>query len=572
MKNIVLMLAFIFIITQVYSDKKKIRILFLAYLVFSIIFIVGYLYYSYYGNYFSIIDYFMSENTGRAGNIRIFFENIRPLYLFSFVFDLILASILYLKIKTKNNLNRKIAFFKNRRFQVISIALILFLLIGQILYTNHQLGNYNPQELYHRSTPKFVNSYGYLPLYLIELYEIVNPYQLDETEPLPDIYKGELAGRGLIDDDTNIIAIQVETLDEKIIDYEYNGQEITPFLNQLKTESLYFPNFITQHIRGSYNADFSFLTSLYPINRNYPYRENNLEKFQSIVNVLNNYGYKTLAFHNYDGDFFNRNTAFSELNFDRYYSETDYSTEDIVMEAENNLRISDYDFFKQSLDYLEEAEEPFFSFFITVSSHNPFDYYPQSEEVAAFNDIEDELVKDLFNSFSFFDSSLEMFINQLDERGLKDNSLIIIYSDHESLVNRDEYFSGRDYNLTRNVKKPEHVPLFIIHPEIQNKIDERAVSILDLSPTILDLLGKTEMPEEFLGRSILDNEEYPILFLHEVPQVLSENQLYLFGEYRFEKIGYYDQNKDDSVITDPEKEKLRETIQYMRSLYLKQLK
>ncbi len=511
----------------------------------------------------------MSENTGRAGNARIFIENIKPFYLFSFAFDLVLVTILYLKIKPENNLNRRKSFIKSRKFQVISIGLILLLLTGQILYTNNQLGSYNPQELYHRSTPKFVNTYGFLPLYLIEIYEILNPYQLDETEPLPDSNHGELAGRGLIDDETNIIAIQVETLDEKIIDYEYNGQEITPFLNQLKSESLYFPNFITQHIKGSYNADFSFLTSLYPINRNYPYRENDLGEFQSIVDVLNNAGYKTLAFHNYAGDFFNRKTAFTDLGFDQSYFETDYSTDDLEMETKNNLRISDYDFFKQTLDYLEDAEEPFFSFFITVSSHNPFDYYPESEEVAAFNQLEDKLVKDLFNSFAFFDSSLKMFINQLDERGLKDNTLIIIYADHESLINRDEYSSGRDYNLTRNLKKPEHVPLFIIHPEIQNKIDERAVSILDLAPTILDLLGKTEMPEEFFGRSIFDNQEYPILFLHEVPQLLFHDQLYLIGENKFEQVGYYKENQANSPITDDEKERLRETIKYLRSLYLK---
>lgn len=569
MKNIVLILAFIYIIIQIYDDKKKIKKLFWAYLVFSIIFVIGYLYYSYYGNYFSIIDYLMSENTGRAGNSSIFIENINPLYLVGFALDFIFAALLYFKIKSSNTYNRNRLFFKNRKFHLISIALILFCLAGQILYTNYQLGNHNPQELYHRSTSKFVNTYGYFPVYLMEIYEILNPYQIDEEEPLPESYNGELAGRGLIDDETNIIAIQIETLDEKIIDYEHNGQEVTPFLNDLKDESLYFPNFITQHIRGSYNADFSFLTSLYPMNKNFTYRENDLKDFQSIVNTLNNDGYNTLALHNYDGDFFNRNTAFAELGFDKFYSKKDYSTENLEMEIDKNLGINDYDFLKQSLDYLEEAEKPFFSFFITLTGHKPFDYYPQSEAIDAFKNIEDQMVKDLFNTFNFVDSSLKMFIDELEQRDLKENTLVIIYADHESLVNRDEYSSGRDYNLTENIKKPEHVPLFIIHPEIENKVDERAVSILDLSPTILDLLGHEEMPEEFLGNSIFDNNEYPILFIHEVPQVLYKDQLYLINESRFKQVGYYNNLQDNSLIADQEKEKLRETIKYMRSIYLK---
>lgn len=239
------------------------------------------------------------------------------------------------------------------------------------------------------------------------------------------------------------------------------------------------------------------------------------------------------------------------------------------METDRDLGVNDYDFFKQSLDFLEEASEPFFGFFITVTSHNPFDYYPQSEEVEAFKDIDDQLVRNLYNSLSFVDSSIEMFINELEARSLKENSLIIIYSDHESLINRESYSSGRKYELSRNIKQPEHVPLFIKHPDIEPAIDERAVSILDLSPTILDLLGKKEMPEEFLGKSIFDDKEYPILYFHEVPQVLYQDHLYLINNKRFQPVGKLkDTDRPEPEISESEKSKLREKINYLRNLYL----
>ena len=513
----------------------------------------------------------MSESTGRYGNMRIFFENVNPLILIGLFLDLSFITFLYYKIKD-NNLFLKILDLKfNKKRLSISLIIVIMILIGQIYYTNNLFGGYNPQELYHRSTPKFVNVYGYFPLYLMEIYEQFNPYQAraEYDIPVPDFIDNELAGRDLIDDNTNIIVIQVESLDEKMIGHEHNNQEITPYLNQLKNNSLYYPNFIVQHIRASFNADFSFLTSLYPANKNYIYRVNDMSQFQSITNSLNQAGYNTLAFHGYEGDFFNRNVAFKELGFDKFYTEADYSFDDTIMETDKDLGINDYDFFKQSLDYLEKASEPFFGFFITVTSHNPFDYYPPSEEVEAFKDIDDRLIRNLYNSISFVDSSIKMFINELESRGLKDNTLIIIYSDHESLIDRESYSSKRDYKLNRNIKKPEHVPLFIKHPEIEPEIDKRAVSILDLSPTILDLLGKNEMPEEFLGRSIFDGKEYPILYFHEVPQVLYQDHLFLIDNERFEPIGKLkgtDRQKPE--LSKSNISKLRETITYLRKLYL----
>ncbi|SHM84058.1 Sulfatase [Halanaerobium congolense] len=84
----------------------------------------------------------------------------------------------------------------------------------------------------------------------------------------------------------NIIVIQLESFDQKIINYRHNNREVAPFLNKLKENSLYFNNIYAQHVNESFDAKFSFLTSLYPRNKNYAFKTNDMSKFNSIVKVL----------------------------------------------------------------------------------------------------------------------------------------------------------------------------------------------------------------------------------------------------------------------------------------------
>ncbi|PUU90839.1 MAG: sulfatase [Halanaerobium sp.] len=84
----------------------------------------------------------------------------------------------------------------------------------------------------------------------------------------------------------NIIVIQLKSFDQKIINYRHNNRKVAPFLNKLKENSLYFNNIYAQHVNESFDAEFSFLTSLYPRNKNYAFKTNDMSKFNSIVKVL----------------------------------------------------------------------------------------------------------------------------------------------------------------------------------------------------------------------------------------------------------------------------------------------
>ncbi|MFO7850231.1 MAG: LTA synthase family protein, partial [Spirochaetia bacterium] len=461
-----LLLIYGILLPLVYN--RRVRYLMIAFLVLCTVFFLTTVWYSrYFGNYLSLSDILMGRGI-RPVKV-LLFQIGRP-YDLLFLLDIILMFLLK-RDRTSVPVKRLWAAVNLRRRVWVTAAAAAALLAVQIYSSYTLMGRESPFILYNRSTPAFVGVYGIVPLYAYELYmmQYVDRDKIKELEsPPPDKELGlegkeVVKGEDIVEDEQNIIAIQVESLDKKAIDYTYKGKKVTPFLSRLKEKSLYFERIYAQHVNGSFDAELSFLTSIYPINKNYGFKVNDLSEFDSLVKILNEKGYTSLAFHGNDKTFFHRQKAFPELGFDRFYSREDFSFEDRLMEVPNStFGINDYDFFLQSFDYLEQAEEPFFGFFITVTSHTPFDFYPPDYAVEEFEEIDNILVRNYFNSLSFVDASLQMFFEKLDKAGLDENTLIVIYADHEAAIDKEEYSSHEDFNIQANMKPPEHIPLLII--------------------------------------------------------------------------------------------------------------
>jgi len=99
------------------------------------------------------------------------------------------------------------------------------------------------------------------------------------------------------------------------------------------------------------------------------------------------------------------------------------------------------------------------------------------------------------------DAELGGFFDELREAGLYDELLIVVSADHgESMVDHDYHFShGLVYDSTI------HVPLLIKLPHQAfggTRVDE-PVQLVDLYPTLLDLLGLGRRPLELHGRSLV---------------------------------------------------------------------
>ncbi|MCK8823782.1 LTA synthase family protein [Fuchsiella alkaliacetigena] len=572
-KNLVFILFSVYFLFPMLKIKKGRIFLLLILSLFSLFFLANLWYNRYFGNYLSVVDMARSE---AGGSSKVLFSHIINYWDLVFIVDLILLAAFLFKDKQgsiSNQFGDRLPIKKSQKKpRVLAGVVIALLLIIQVFTTNLLLNNKTAPELYNRSTSGFVNVYGVIPLYLYELYESVyvdRSYAVKPETP-PFLLADELDGEALIEEDSNIIVIQVESLDEKLLGYEHNERQLTPFLNELKEDSLYAENFYTKHVNGSFDADFSLLTSLYPVNRTDTFKNNDMTEFDSLARVLGKQGYETLAFHGNDKRFFNRHLAYPELGFDEFYSREDFSSADRVMEMEEGyLGINDYDFFKQSLDYLAEADSPFFAYFITVTSHTPFSFYPDDQTIEAYSDIEDQLLHDFFQSISFVDKSLEMFIEGLAEKGLKEDTLFVIYSDHDASIDTPEYSSSVDFKLDKNVKKPEHIPLLIKHPELEAGTIEKTGTITDLAPTILDIMGAETKPEGFIGSSLLKGEEAPVIFMHELPQVLYKDHLFVEQLGEFEKIGYLEDRREEKVeLPTKEKDKVLDIMEYLRKKIL----
>lgn len=576
-KNLVVILFSLVITNLLMKNKKRIYFTFLFYLLFTAFFFVNLWYNKYFGNYLSVADMTMGQG------IRPFKVLFRQLIgwidlLFIFEFPLLIY-LIFFKGEFKEE---EITFSKDRNYRkkvLVILLLIIVVLGGHIFYMSNIYAVNGFFELYEHSTPAFVSVYGIFPLYIAEYFSMrgQEPEKVEQITDKDIVGDEDLSKKQNIEDVENIIVVQLESFDEKIINYQHNGQEVSPFLNELKQKSLYFNDIYAQHVNGSFDAEFSFLTSLYPTNKNYAFKTNDMTEFNSLVKVLKKRDYNFLAFHGNKDEFFYRDKGYPEMGFNEFYHREDFTTENAEIGEDSYLGINDYDFLEQSVSFLENEEEPFFAFYITVTSHTPYDFYPEEYRLEEFEDLEPAIVRDYFNSVHFTDQSLKNFFELLKDRGLYEDTLFVFYSDHTSDVKKESYSSGGDFTIEGNVKEPENIPLMIFHPDIEAEVISKTGTHTDIAPTILDIIGDREKPEGFLGTSLLKEEENPVLFLHEMPQILYHDSLFLRMPMEaeegteFRRIAYKDEEAQEVSLPDSEKERMLNVIDYMQDIMKKNI-
>ena len=226
----------------------------------------------------------------------------------------------------------------------------------------------------------------------------------------------------------NLILIQVESLDYNVFKMKYKGVYITPFLAKLSKEAINCENYFSQHQNGTSDADFSLLTSRYTKLFGTAFETLNLHVFSALASTLRNSGYNTIAFHGNRGKYFNRNIAFKIMGFEDFFDASHFISDGRI----RYYAVKDVDFFDKAADDILSFKYPFFSYLITLTSHDPFTSLPKDERNGNFSNIENEHVKNYFESIHYVDNSIRHFFKKLKKSKILDHSIVVIVGDHTS--------------------------------------------------------------------------------------------------------------------------------------------
>ncbi len=278
----------------------------------------------------------------------------------------------------------------------------------------------------------------------------------------------------------NFVIIQVESMDANIVRQQYKDSQVMPYLNSLTKNSIYYPYTLSYHQGGgTSDAEFSVINSVEPLDSFPAIKLTSYGYPNSVISKLSKASYDTMAFHGNVGTFYNRNIALSKMGFKKFYDISSMNYEDEGWGAPDDK------VFSFALNKMEVSKQPFVSYIITMTSHGPFESARNYYNNHLYDDMETELVRDYFNSFSYVDESIKTFVQEVQDKF--PNTYVIIYGDHTPNLSTDDFFQA---SFIDGDKYFEFVPLFIITPDKQKRIEASAVaSFLDISPTILSASG-----------------------------------------------------------------------------------
>ncbi len=333
---------------------------------------------------------------------------------------------------------------------------------------------------------------------------------LEEVKTLTPQPKYNGIGQG-----KNLVVIQVEALQDFVIGKEYNGQEITPNLNKLiDGDTLYFDRFYSNIGKGNTaDAEFSTLNSLYPIIDGESYRLFKENTYNGLPWRMRDQGYKAFAVHGYEGEFWNRESAYPAQGFEDYISMEDMDQSEMI-----GMGVSDKSMFKQLVPILKAQTQPYFSFVITLTNHHPFVLEDQYRTLELLPEDEDTKFGDYLETVRYTDEAIGQFIEDLKSAGLYENTVIALYGDHHGLncgmddvYDRVSQFIGRsyDYDEMLNVPLVIHVPGSGVKQTIGTTGGQ-----IDFLPTIANIMGLTFQEDNtfILGQDIANAKEGFVAF------------------------------------------------------------
>ena len=320
-------------------------------------------------------------------------------------------------------------------------------------------------------------------------------------------YTGKYKGK-------NLIIVQFEGLDDWIL-----TKETTPTIYNLLNSSINFTNHYSYYNGGgsTFNSEFAvntgFITPLSYTQNAYTFNKNEFP--YTLAKLFKQEGYSVNAFHMNNGEYYSRTTNYKNWGYDNYYGLKDlgtYTNQEYKLDRELVLN----ELFNEKMF---NTETPFIDYVITYSGHLPF---TNTKEVCKMLYDEDNAnnpnvefvemteLECIKRQNQETDYMVKLLINNLKEKGLYDNTVIVFFSDHYLYTVNDKTILDKYKNTSNNLINK--TPFFIWSKDTKKESIKKVTSQLEILPTILNLFGIKYNPNNYIGKNALANNYEGIAF------------------------------------------------------------
>lgn len=511
LKNALICFGIIMVVFSIsFLSQKKVRLwlLFIMNLAISILFMIDVWYYRAFGGFAKM--YLLSQ-TANLDNLEESIFSMMHWYDFLIIIDIVIILILILfKKNFANNMTRKTSI-------TISVYILSFLILGgywyNIKYINTKGNNLFSTKWREKSNIEALSPIGYHLLDVFRYLKTIKRPTLTDKEKkdihawfknnqenTPDnMYSGMMKGK-------NLLIIQTESLEEFIIGQKYNGQEITPNINKLLNNSIFFTNINEQVNNGvSSDSDLMTNTSVYPIRSGSTFFRFPNNKYNSLPNMLKKNGYSTLAIHPDKGTYWNWMTSLYSIGFDKCIDSNSFKNEETI-----NLGISDKSYLKQVEPIIKGQKTPFYTFMVTLTSHTPFNLPDKYKYLDLPDDFDKTKMGGYFQCLNYTDKHLGELLDSLDKDGVLDNTVVVITGDHAGIT---RYFSGDVLKMNQRElwwpKTEKKVPFIIYNKNIKGKKIDTIGGQVDIMPTVAYIMGlnKGEFEQTAFGKNLFTTKK-----------------------------------------------------------------
>lgn len=496
-------------------------------ILFLIMFLTNGIYYSMTHNFF---DFILLESTSEGAPYMM--DCIKNCNIWIYIWFVIIIFTIYIgfkKIPKKDNFN-----YKN-----VIIVVLVFLLIHLLLPNLYGSANsslewntwQNPRNIY----KNFNDANKSMSITGLYEYTIRNFYitflQTEEEETSEDyeflmeafsVNNNEVNKYTGIFKNKNLIFVQLEGIDDWLL-----TEKDMPTLYGMLNNSFVFQNHYSYYNGGgsTFNSEFAvntgFITPLSYTQNAYSFNKNSFP--YSMANMFKNQDYVVNAFHMNSGEYYSRQTNYTNWGYDKYYGLldiNDYKDKSYTLDREliNDVTFQEKMFPKDS---------KFVDYIITYSNHLPFtntkgvckllydmemdldDTVDMGEESSSMfvQLTEEECIRKQAHETDYM---MELLLKKLTELNLIDDTVIVVFTDHYLYTVEDKTILDKYKNTSNNLINK--TPFFIWQNNMKRTNIKEVTSQLNILPTTLNLFGINYNPNYYIGSDALSSNYKGIVF------------------------------------------------------------